>query len=169
MSTDILYPLLIGGGCVLIGVVVHLLTRPKPSRADITLPAHADVAEHGVASVSDLHTWHRTHESAVLGFVDLVDGARDDQTLDTVSEALDRAIDDHPAPEMRAELAALRTAGQAMSAARDRSDDETAARHLQVYRDYRHAWLDRLWQFPIDQVRVSRARRRNEDDTNHGG
>lgn len=166
MSTDILYPLLIGGGCLVIAVMVHLLTRPKPSRADITLPAVAGGAPAGIASVGDLSSWHRTHESAVLAFVDLVDGASDDQTLDEVSEALDRAIDDHPAPEMRAELAALRTAGQAMSAARDRDDGETAARHLEVYRNYRHAWLDRLWQFPIDRHRVSVARQRDEDGLN---
>ena len=169
MSTDILYPLLIGGGCLVIGVMVHLSTRPKPSRADITLPAVAGGSGAGVTSVGNLSIWHRTHESAVLAFVDLVDGGPGGQTLDEVSEALDRAIDDHPAPDMRAELAALRTAGQAMSAALDRDDGETAARHLEIYRDYRHAWLDRLWQFPIDELRVSVARRRNEDDLDTGG
>jgi hypothetical protein len=163
MSTDILYPLLIGAGCVALVVVVHLLTRPKPSRADITLPPapDADRDPAPVATAGELAGWHREHEVAVLAFIDAVDGPGE---TDAEASDLEAAIEAHPAPDMRAELAAMRSAADAMASAEDRSDGEAAERHRATYREYRGSWLERLWQFPIDVDRIAATRLRDLDD-----
>ena len=209
MSTDILYPLLIGGGCVLLVVLVHRLTRPKPSMADITVPEATGDRE--VASpptdvpVSALTEWHRSHEATVLDFFEYhdalvaagradddppregpagddhpplharsgVDGAdetaravgtatagdesahRDEQFDD---DAFEQALQAHPAPEMRAELAAARTASAALTLAVEREDSEAVARHREVYVTYRDIWLERLWQFSDDTDRLAELR-----------
>ncbi len=175
MSTDILYPLLIGAGCLVLVILVHLATRPKPSRDDITIPeGGGSNGDEGAPRAGDLLTWHRTHEQSVLDFLDVVDGAGsvddDDPEFEAsrdadVANALDAAMSDHPAPEMRAELAALRSAGAAMLAAEERGDTDALDRHRAVYGQYRSAWLDRLWQFPIDERRIHEVRLRVENDT----
>lgn len=162
MSTDILYPILIGVGCLAVIVVIHLLTRPKPSKADIRLPATTSPTDD--ATVEELSEWHRTHEAAILGFIDVCDGpdgfdpdgADDQQAL----AQLDQAIDDHPAPDMRGELSTLRASAQATAAARRRGDTAAVDENQDLYRSYRDAWLERLWQFPIDAERIQEVRAR---------
>ncbi|MGI9621996.1 MAG: hypothetical protein ACR2PK_04095 [Acidimicrobiales bacterium] len=162
MSTDILYPILIGVGCLAIIVIVHLLTRPKPSKADIRLPESASPADE--ATIDQLGEWHRNHEATVLGFLDVCDrpdGFDPDNQADQEALAqLDQAIDDHPAPDMRGELATLRASAHAMAAARQRGDTAAIEENQDLYRRYRDAWLDRLWQFPVDAERIQEVRTR---------
>jgi len=161
MSTDILYPSLIGATCLVIVVVVHLLTRPKPSPADIHVPRspHGAVDDAAPPTALDLAEWHRTHESSLLSFIEGF--ARDERPSsdeDDPSDPFAEAISSHPAPEMRAELSALRSAAEAVSAAADRGDDAVAERQHDVYANYRDAWLERLWQFPVYRERVASVR-----------
>lgn len=158
MLTDVIYPLLIAAGCLVIVIVVHLLTRPRPSRADIRLPDGGTVTDDGEPTRQELERWHRDHEAAVLDYLDAQDPAPDwsgdDDEHEQVAERFDEAIEAHPAPEMRAELAALRAAADSLAAARDRDDDDAAARHGELYLEYRTSWLERLRQFPADEDRL---------------
>ena len=224
MSTDILYPLLIGGGCVLLVVLVHRLTRPKPSMADITVPEPtgepAGASPSTEVPLSALTDWHRSHEATVLDFFEYHDahvgaaGVEDDSppsddatgddhpplhaksdadgadeaetaaTIDTIpassesqrndetfddepfdDEAFEQALQAHPAPEMRAELAAARAAGAALTLAVERDDREATARHREVYVTYRDIWLERLWQFSADDDRLAELRSQTIDPT----
>jgi len=265
VSTDILFPLLIGGGCLLLVGVVHLLTRARPSRADIRVPeAPADPVVIPTRSPAPaLSTWHRQHEASVLDFMQYHDrshgAAGDDHTgvagdgdadagprhangatsaetpeppspeardtgtdmpddggertpevaggslepggepeldgtdhrdadtapshdiapeADTapshdvapeadaaggaseeeVAAALDAAGEAHPAPDMRAELAAMRAAAEAMAEAERRGDMDAHERHERIYLEYREVWLERLWQFAADRDRVAAMR-----------
>lgn len=168
MSTDILYPILIGLGCLLLVYIVHLVTRPKPTRADITVPSGA-TASGGVgksASVTvALADWHRANEAALLDFFDHHDQfpRPSDSSIsadtDASIEAFQAASTSHPAPDMQAELAALHTAAEAMHFAQARTDTDAATRHHDVYMRYREAWLERLWQFTRNQQRVAELRK----------
>lgn len=154
MLTDVLYPLLIAAGCLVIVIVVHLLTRPRPSRADIRLPDGAAAADDEPTR-QELEGWHRGHEGAVLDYLDAHDPAPDwSGDHDEVAERLDDAIEAHPAPEMRAELAALRAAADSLRSARDRDDGDAVERHSELYLEYRSSWLERLRQFPVDETRL---------------
>ena len=165
MTTDVIYPLLIAAGCLVIVIVVHLLTRPRPSRADIRIPDGSGTADDGEPTRKELEVWHRDHEGSVLDYLDAHDPEPDwAGDRDTVGEQLERAIEDHPAPEMRAELAALRAAADALASARGRSDDKAAARHRELYLDYRTSWVERLRQFPVDETRLRATSNRDLDD-----
>ena len=161
MATDIVYPSLIVLGCLLIVLVVHRLTRPRPSRDDINLPQHART--EGALSPSDLRAWHVAHEGAVLDYLDLHDPA--DNTAEPpsgVGDAFDTAVLAHPSAEMQAELAALRAAAEGVAAATD-AGDEAPEQHRQLYLDYRTAWLERLRQFSVDEARVRATQGRDLD------
>ncbi len=165
MSNDILYPALIGLACLVVATVVHLLTRPRPSRSDITLPGAqsrlpAQVAE---PSALDLEAWHHAHEGALLTFIEHYDGDRRAGDEAELAASFETALGSHPAPEMRAELAALRVAAQAMTAASERDDGEAKSRHADVYNTYRNGWLERLWQFPVNRDRLDSIRNRTPD------
>ena len=154
MTTDVIYPLLIAAGCLVIVIVVHLLTRPRPSRADIRIPDGSGTAD-GEPTRKELEVWHRDHEGSVLDYLDAHDPEPDwAGDRDTVGEQLERAIEDHPAPEMRAELAALRAAADSLRSARDRDDGDAVERHSELYLEYRSSWLERLRQFPVDETRL---------------
>lgn len=160
MSTDVLYPILIGAGCLMLGLVVHLLTRPKPSASDIQLPTDA-VAGSEPPNAVDLGAWHRRHEPALLDFFDVHDAAPGQAPdIEGVDEALESAGVDHPAPDMGAELAAMRAAATSAQDAAGRGDAEAATRHRDIYTEYRNVWLERLWQFPVDRSRLETVRRR---------
>lgn len=155
MTTDVLYPLLIAAGCLAIVIIVHLLTRPRPSRADIRLPETGAGNGDGEPTRQELERWHRGQEDAVLDYLDAHDPAPDwSGDRDDAAERFDAAVAAHPAAEMRAELAALRAAADSAIAAGDRDDDAAARRHRELYVDYRRSWLERLRQFPVDEDRL---------------
>ena len=171
MTTDVIYPLLIAAGCLAIVIAVHLLTRPRPSRADIRIPDGGGPAGDGEPTRKELEQWHRDHEAAVLDYLDAHDPApdRSGETSD-IGDQLEAAVDAHPAPEMRAELAALRAAADALASARDREDDDAAGRHRELYLEYRSSWLERLRQFAVDETRLrATAARRLADESDTGG
>ena len=163
MSTDVLYPLLIVAGCVVVVVAVHLLTRPRPSPADIRVPTGPGPAPaDGEPTRRQLEQWHRRHESSVLDYLDAHDPAPATTIgVDEAGDLLADAVDDHPAPEMRAELAALRAAGESLEAARERDDAEAVERHQELYLQYRESWLERLRQFAVDDMRVRAIQERD--------
>lgn len=71
MSTDVLYPVLIGVGCLLVVIVVHLLTRKRPSQSDINVPAAGTPdLDASQAPALALAAWHRRHEASVLDFIE---------------------------------------------------------------------------------------------------
>lgn len=155
MTTDVIYPLLIAAGCVVIVVVVHLLTRPRPSRADIRIPTAGGATGEGAPTRRQLEQWHRDHEAAVLDYLDMHDPAPGwAGDADAIGARFESSVDAHPAPEMRAELAALRAAADATDAAAARDDTTAAMRHRDLYVSYRSSWVDRLRQFPVDEFRV---------------
>ncbi len=171
MSNNVLYPLLIAAACAIAVFLVHRLTRPKPSRADITLPTKPTGATAAPPSGSDpaidLSQWHATHEVALLNYFEHHDNLEDstnstDSTAEDLvadlSAAFESAYVEHPAPDMRAELAATRSAADAMGLAKERGDDAAFNRHNAVYTEYRAAWLERLWQFAADRTRIARLR-----------
>ena len=73
-SADIVYPLLIAVGCIGLAVVVHLLTRPKPSRSDIAVPDSGPMPAP-TRQAGELGAWHRMHEDALASFVEAIDDA----------------------------------------------------------------------------------------------
>ena len=165
MTTDVIYPLLIAAGCLVIVIAVHLLTRPRPSRADIRIPDGGGSSDDGEPTRKELEQWHRDHEAAVLDYLDAHDPAPDwSGDVDDVGDQLEAAVDAHPAPEMRAELAALRAAADALASARDREDDDAAARHRDLYLEYRTSWLERLRQFAADEARLRATAARTLSD-----
>ena len=166
MTTDVIYPLLIAAGCLIIVVVVHLLTRPRPSPSDIRLPGGGGPVDDDEPTRQELDGWHRDHEASLLDYLDAHDPDPDwAGDLDEVAERFDDAIAAHPAPEMRAELAALRAAGDSLASAQDRDDQEAADRHRALYLDYRTSWLERLRQFPGDEARLRATAGRELEDT----
>ena len=164
--SDVVYPALIVLGCVAIAALIHLATRPRPSAADLALPARRRPganANHRVA----LANWHLEYGGALVDFIDAHDEvggpvARSvaPASLDEVDAALIVATDEHPFVEMRGELSALRASAESMRAAAERGDASAAAAHQRVYLAYREAWLERLWQFPGDTERLSTLRAR---------
>ncbi len=184
-SADIVYPLLIAVGCIGLALVVHLLTRPKPTRNDIAVPG-ATSASPSTPQPAELASWHRDHENTLASFVEttdeaagLVRGAIARQAeanpstsgahslpnaelaaAEAPNNALQAAIDSHPSAEMQGELAALRAASLALVGANEREDDEAIDRYKPVYLEYRQAWVERMWQFCTDRQRVGNLRKR---------
>ena len=185
---DVLLPLLIVAACGGIVVVVRALTRPKPSRSDLVIPGPAPIAvpttsaSPPVGGGSQLRValadWHLEHGDTLLDRIDTADRLVDPDAIsssaddaapgadidgDALAAAFAEATEAHPAPEMRAELAAMQAAIDAFGHASDSGDDEAAARHRATYVTYRTRWLERLWQFPADARRVSLLRQRSLD------
>jgi len=164
--SDVVYPALIVLGCLVIAALIHLVTRPRPSADDITLPAPRvpDMrANHRV----DLANWHLEFGSVLIDYIDRHDelGGPVARTVepaprDQVDTELTIATDEHPFVEMRGELSALRASAEAMRSACERGDTDTMAEQQRVYLAYREAWLERLWQFPADTERLVLLRRR---------
>jgi hypothetical protein len=165
--SDVVFPVLIVLGCLVITGLIHLLTRPRPSADDIALPARQAPDTRANHRVS-LANWHLEFGAALVDFIDRHDelGGPVSRTvepapLDQVDAALAIATDEHPFVEMRGELSALRASGAAMRSAVERGETETMAEQQRVYLAYRDAWLERLWQFPADTERLAVLRRRS--------
>lgn len=176
MPTDILYPLLIALGCGVLALVVHHLTRPEPTRHDFTVPVpsrHRRRRSGRGARIVDrspvpdapppptrdaLLDWHLAHEHDIVALIRRGDVLAAGTTVPP-ADPDDGAFATHPAPEMRAELAAFEAATNAMADALTREDTAAHARHRAVYLDYRASWLERLWQFPVDRSELADLRR----------
>lgn len=177
VTSDVVYPFLIAAGCGLVVAAVHLVTRRRPTRADIAVPESRPATTHGSkpdpgpagepADAAGLQAWHLSHEATLLAFMEEVGASargNGPPRLDALGATLDKAAADHPAAEMRGELAGMHSAARAMFDAADRGDDDGMARHLNRYEQYRDVWLDRLAQFPIDPSRVADVRARARSD-----
>ena len=174
MWSDVVLPLLIIAGCAAFMGLVHLVTRPRPSRLDITPPTPSAAPEGPSpeaisgsvpaysVDLDALEDWHVEHGEAVLTFMEAVDDLVDPEVQsedvdDDLADRLALAAESHPAPEMRSELAGLVSAATAMAEARARSDAAASDRHRFIYVTYRRLWLERLEQFGVDRKRVRAA------------
>lgn len=175
MPNDVLFPVLIGLAAVAVAIVIHLLTRPKPSRLDIDpspsrrplrrkarrAPAK-DTAAVSPTGKRDLLAWHRDHEGDVLALFDHADRLLV-ATTETEHEPPELSLESHPEPEVGAELSAMQAAVVGMGDAIARGDDAARTRHSDVYRTYRQRWIERLSQFPVDRSRLEEVRRRRTE------
>jgi thioredoxin-dependent peroxiredoxin len=165
---SVLVPVVIAAGCLLLWAVVHWLTRPRPTAADIDLPA----AERNAASVTvgpergALDRWHRQHEKALLdylethdGWVRAGDGQGDSSRVVELEDATVSAAQEHPHPVANAELVALTAAARSSREALRRNDPALATEQHTTYLEYRRRWLERAWQFRTDRDRVLRLQR----------
>ncbi len=185
MSNDLLLPLLVCAGCLIIIVFVYLRTRPKPSPRTISIPE----AQSGHKEASDfeplfadppeattdqgLTSWHETFESAVLDFIEFADGfiefidegkpAEEMKEIDVLKASettqFQRAASEHPSPEMGAELSAVLATVSASLHAYLRGDADLSHQQRSLYGEYRDMWFQRLRQFPQDLDRIIRLRR----------
>lgn len=174
---DVLLPLLIVAACGGIVALVSVLTRPKPSRSDLVIPEPVSVPATptpppgptggGAPLRVALADWHLEYGDTLLDRIDTADQLVDPTTEsaavedpDAMAATFAEATAAHPAPEMRAELAAMQAAIEALGHARSSGDGEAAERHRATYLGYRSRWLERLWQFPADSGRVTMLRQR---------
>ncbi len=185
MSNDLLLPLLVCAGCLIIIVVVYLRTRSKPSPKSISLPRiesdhqrtadseplfaepPATTIEQGFAS------WHETFEGVVLDFIEFADDfiksidegkpAEEMKEVNVLEAAettqFQRAASQHPSPEMGAELSAILATVSASLHAYLRGDTDLSHQQRSLYGEYREMWFQRLRQFPQDLDRIIRLRR----------
>ena len=182
MLSDLMLPVLVCAGCLVIIVFAYLKTRTKSERKAFSIPNSQSIKPiqnegseplDPVALGQDLLPWHELFESAVLDFIEFSDhlvGTIDSgvpleemKGVDVfeASETLEfqRAASEHPSPEMGAELSALLAAVSAGLHAYLRGDTDLAKQQQSVYSEYREMWFQRLRQFPQDIDRIIRLRR----------
>ena len=186
MLSDLILPVLVCAGCLVIIVFVYLKTRTKSERKAFAIPNSQSIQplrdkgsepldpDSGQAALDHgLLPWHEFFESTVLDFIEFsdhlveaIDSSRPLEDMKGVdvfeaSETLEfqRAASEHPSPEMGAELSALLAAVSASLHAYLRGDTGLAKQQQSVYSEYREMWFQRLRQFPQDIDRIIRLRR----------
>ncbi len=186
MLSNLMLPVLVCAGCLVIIFLVYLKTRTKSERKAFSIPKSQSIKlrqnedseplspNSGHTSLDQgLLSWHELFESTVLDFIEFSD--RLVRTIDSggqleemkgvdVFEAIEtlefqRAASEHPSPEMGAELSALLAAASASLHAYLRGDTDLAEQQKSVYWEYREMWFQRLRQFPQDIDRIIRLRR----------
>ena len=179
LTSDVWIPLVIVGVCAALALIVHLLTRTRPT--SISVPAGDDAQwnaaintpliepDTSVEQTRLLSRWHHTYGGSVRSWVEnherILDQVSNDSALrvDAIDPAtsmrheqlapiIKEAINEHPAPAMQAELSALVVASQATLHALHRNDYDAAGEQHLTYLDYRDTWLDRLRQFSSDSA-----------------
>lgn len=177
LTSDVWIPLVIVGTCCVLALVVHLLTRTRPTSISVpqgdgqwnaAINSSPLIEPNGAAEQARLLTqWHHTYGGSVRSWVEnherILDQVSNDSALrvDAIDPAtsmrheqlapiIKEAINEHPAPAMQAELSALVVASQATLHALHRNDYDAAGEQHLTYLDYRDSWLDRLRQFSTD-------------------
>ncbi len=163
-NADTVVPLLIIGVCALLMILFWAFTRSPRSAKDLTpvLAAQEPIAGQTTVTQAQLGVWHRAHGETVQLWIenheDLLkrvsaDGLAInlDASLTAGHERLgpliDAAVEQHPAPQMRAQLSALVIACRGTIEALRRSNWASAEKEHLAYLEYRDPWLDRLRQF----------------------
>ena len=186
MLSDLMLPVLVCAGCLVIIAFTYLKTRTKSERKAFSIPNSQSIKpirnEDSEPLDPDLDSavlgqgllpWHELFESAVLDFIEFSDhlvgtidsgGSLEEMKRVDVLEASEtlefqRAASEHPSPEMGAELSALLAAVSASLHAYLRGDTDLAKQQQSVYSEYREMWFQRLRQFPQDIDRIIRLRR----------
>ena len=183
MFSDLMLPILVCAGCLIIIVLVLIKTRKKPPPKTFSIPGtqatrpsqngETETAVTEAASDQGLLSWHEGFESTVLDFIEFSDGLietivneaplEEMQSIDvfgaTETLELQKAASEHPSPEMGAELSAILAAVSATLHAYLRSEFDLAEQQQSFYQEYREMWFQRLRQFPQDIDRIIRLRR----------
>ena len=183
MFSDLMLPILVCAGCLIIIVLVLIKTRKKPPPKTFSIPGtqatrpsqngETEAAVSEAASDQGLLSWHEGFESTVLDFIEFSDGLietivneaplEEMQSIDvfgaTETLELQKAASEHPSPEMGAELSAMLAAVSASLHAYLRSEFDLAEQQRAFYQEYREMWFQRLRQFPQDIDRIIRLRR----------
>lgn len=181
-NADIVVPLLIIGGCFLLMLVVWALTRPEPSAEDLAnvVAAQQPIVGQTQVTAAQLGVWHRSHGNSVKRWIenhesvlkkvsddglsiDLSDGLTSGH--EALGPSIDQAIEQHPAPQMRAQLSALVLASRGTIEALRRSNWTAAEKEHIAYLEYRDTWLDRLRQFTTAESQVQQLRDIGSDAT----
>ncbi len=181
-NADTVVPLLIIGICALLIIVFWAFTRPPPSQRDLdeALTVPPPIVGQTQVTQAQLGVWHRAHGPAVQLWIEnhesllkviSADGLsinlNDDltETHDLLGPQIDRAIEEHPAPQMRAQLSALVLASRSTIEALRRSSWTTAETEHLAYLEYRDSWLDRLRQFATAEAEVQQLRNISETES----
>lgn len=186
MLSNLMLPVLVCAGCLVIIIFVYLKTRTKSERKAFSIPKSQSIKpirNEGLEPLTPdstpaaldqgLSPWHELFESAVLDFIEFSDrlvrtidngGPLEDLKGIDLFEAIEtleiqRAASEHPSPEMGAELSALLASISASLHAYLRGDTDLAKQQKSVYSEYREMWFQRLRQFPQDIDRIIRLRR----------
>lgn len=181
-QADVVVPLIIIGGCLVLMLLVWAFTRPKLSADDLArvVVAQQPIVGKTEVTAAQLGVWHRSHGSTVKHWIEnhetLLKKVSDDglsidlsddltEGHEALGPAIDKAIEQHPAPQMRAQLSALVLASRGTIEALRRSNWTTAEKEHIAYLEYRDTWLDRLRQFTTAESQVRQLRDIGSDAT----
>ena len=179
-NADVVVPLAIMGGCLMLMLIVWAFTRPKPSADDLAklVAAQQPIVGKTQVTAAQLGVWHRSHGASVKRWIENHEGllkkvSDDGLSIDlndgltegheALGPSIDQAIEQHPAPQMRAQLSALVLASRGTIEALRRSNWTAAEKEHIAYLEYRDTWLDRLRQFTTAESQVHQLRNIGHD------
>lgn len=174
-NPDTAIPLIIIGVCLMLMVATWAFTRGRETGtvAAVAQSSPAPIVGQTQVTQAQLGLWHRAHGDAVKGWIEnhervlkqVSDGGmaidlNADLTAghERLGPAIDNAIANHPAPQMRAQLSALVLASRNTIDSLRRSNWTNAEKEHIAYLEYRDTWLDRLRQFTTAESQVQELR-----------
>ena len=174
-NPDTAIPLIIMGVCLMLMLITWLFTHHKNGSAApaVEQSAPAPIVGQTKVTQAQLGVWHRAHGGAVKSWIEnhervlkqVSDGGmaidlNADLTAghEELGPAIDDAIANHPAPQMRAQLSALVLASRNTIDSLRRSNWTNAEKEHIAYLEYRDTWLDRLRQFTTAESQVKELR-----------
>jgi len=190
-NPDLVIPLVIIGACLLIMAIVALATRGRPNAAAELGPAQGERPQDTVAgapitgqsqvTAAQLGVWYRNNAGTVQQWIEnheiVLKRVSDDGLSINLNEDLtdghvalsapiDRAIGQHPAPQMRAQLSSLVQASRSTIDALRRSNWTAAEKEHLNYLQFRDVWLERLRDFAsaeAEEQRLAELRKISEE------
>lgn len=174
-NPDTAVPLIIIGVCLMLMISTWAFTRGKTAKktSAVIEPALAPIVGQTRVTQAQLGIWHRAHGDTVREWIQnhervlkqVSDGGMAiDLSADLTAgherlgPAIDDAIANHPAPQMRAQLSALVLASRNTIDSLRRSNWTNAEKEHIAYLEYRDTWLDRLRQFTTAESQVQDLR-----------
>jgi len=147
--------------------------KKKAAASVVQATAPAPIVGKTQVTKAQLGAWHRAHGDSVKQWIE-----NHERVLSQVSDggmaidlsadltagherlgpAIDAAIAQHPAPQMRAQLSALVLASRNTIESLRRSNWTNAEKEHLAYLEYRDTWLDRLRQFTTAESQVQKLR-----------
>lgn len=180
-NPDVIIPLVIIGACLLIMAIVWLATRGRPNAAAELGPpvraaasnsaAGAPITGQSRVTAAQLGVWYRNHGTTVQQWIEnhelVLKRVSDDGLSINLNEnltdghvalggAIDQAIGQHPAPQMRAQLSSLVQASRSTIDALRRSNWTVAEKEHLNYLQFRDIWLERLRDFATAEAEEQR-------------
>lgn len=174
-NPDTAIPLIIIGVCLMLMLTTWAFTRGRKSTQApaVERSTPAPIVGQTQVTQAQLGIWHRAHGDAVKAWIEnhervlkqVSDGGmaidlNADLTAghERLGPAIDDAIANHPAPQMRAQLSALVLASRNTIDSLRRSNWTNAEKEHIAYLEYRDTWLDRLRQFTTAESQVQELR-----------